>query len=270
MRLSGIYLMTPHYSGRSKTADKLSIDDYHKWVKQQALEVAESFELIDGQIRPLPNSPEQTRMLRLWQWQLQSLLNVENIRAKNMQDRKNGTIRTDWNTQFEMQIRPSFQLDDFNELKPAILVQKVCASTAQKLEVESAPDWIVDVLEMSENSCNKSPSKSLSPAQSNKTNASLRQHRAQLYARAAVSDYWSLSLESTELQLYQQPSETGYQQHRVLQVGDWASPSTVPLTVKLQEPVPLYFMTRTLRGQQTYESRALPISLSVAQLDPIS
>ena len=195
-------------------------------------------ELIEGQVVALTDDPARSRMLHLIQNQL--------VRALSTVASEKDTKR------FEVRIRPALQINEFNELKPALALYSPSSALTQ-----SVPTWILDVEESSspagEDSSNKASDR-FSPQV-------LRQHRTHQYARFAVSDYWSLDLNMVELHLYQQPTESGYQQHRVLQVGDQASPSNAPVIIKLQEPLPLYFMTRTLKGQQIYESRALPFSI---------
>ncbi len=223
--------MTLHDFDRREVAQKLSVDQYFQWVRQQPEADRDRFELVEGEVRLLPTSTEQMRILRLLQWQLQHFLKLgaaESLETTPPEE-----------DHFEVHIRPSVQLSQLSYMKPAILVRK---GSGEELEAEDLADpstvWIIDIVE-------DLPDKT----------------RTQLYAQAGIFNYWSLG-NSVELNLYQQPSVSGYQSHRVLQVGDRASPTSVPITVRLQEPVPLYFMTRTLRGQQTYQSNALPFAFS--------
>lgn len=229
--------MTLHDSNRKTTSKKLStkqlsVDQFCQWIQQQPEAEQDRFELVEGKICSLPTSPEQMRMLRLVQWQLQHVLKVESAESLETAPAEK--------SRFEVHVRSPVQLSEFSYLKPAILV---CKGRSEELGSEGLSNsntvWIIDMVE---DSADKS--------------------RTQLYAQAGISNYWSLESHSIELNLYQQPSASGYQRHRVLQVGDRASPNSVPITVKLQEPVPLYFMTRTLRGQQPYKSSALPFSFS--------
>lgn len=234
--------MTPHDFDREEALKELSddrlstsqhsVDQYFQWVQQQPEAKRDLFELVEGQVRSLPDSPEQLRMLRLLQWQLQHFLKLESAARLETSNPEAGD--------FGVHIRPSVQLGNYSCLKPAILVRK---SSAENTETEDLSDsdtvWIIDFVA----DCTDKA-------------------RTRLYAQAGISDYWSLELNGTELALYQQPSVSGYQSHRVLQVGDRISPKSVPITVSLQEPVPLHFMTRTLKGQQTYPSNALPLSFS--------
>lgn len=211
--------------------NQLSVEQYFQWVQQQPEAERDRFELVEGKVYSLPSSTEQMRMLRLLHWQLQHFLKPEF--AGNLET-------TDEKSDFEVQIRPSVQLGEFSHLKPAILVRKGSVEDSETEDLlDSNTVWIIDIAADSAD-----------------------QTHIQLYAQAGISNYWSLAYNITELNLYQQPNASGYQSHRVLQVGDRATPTAVPITIRLQEPVPLHFMTRTLRGQQTYESKALPLSFS--------
>ena len=177
-------------------------------------------------------------MLRLVQWQLQRCLNLELAEAEQNKPAKR--------QRFEVQVRPDIQLNEFSRLKPAILIRTSGRQTDSVDDPGSLPNaiatWIIDITQKVGN-----------------------QRKGELYAQANIPNYWSLDIENVELHLYQQPSHSGYSSHRVLQVGDQASPVRVPLTVRLQEPTPLHFMTRTLNGQQTYESYALPFSFTTCR-----
>ena len=217
---------------RELPVNQLSVEQYFQWIQQQPEAERDRFELVEGKVHSLPSSTEQMRMLRLLQWQLQHFLKPDSAGSLE--------TATDEKSHFEVHVRPSVQLGEFSHLKPAILVRK---GSVKDLETEDLLDpntvWITDIAaDSADQTC------------------------IQLYAQAGISDYWSLKHNIAELNLYQQPNASGYQSHRVLQVGDRASPNSVPITVRLQEPVPLHFMTRTLRGQQTYASRALPLSFS--------
>jgi hypothetical protein len=86
--------------------------------------------------------------------------------------------------------------------------------------------------------------------------------RAGLYARRAIASYWLLHSDRAELKLYTEPTASGYGKCQLLHVGESATPEGLPgIVLRLQEPVPLYFLTRTLRGQRSYASFALPLTL---------
>ncbi|MGB3769472.1 MAG: hypothetical protein WA947_23175 [Phormidesmis sp.] len=223
-------------------ASRLSVDQYFRWVQQQPKAERDLFELLEGSVRLLSRDTAQMQRLRLLQWQLQRFLKaelVERLLVPSATDCKPSAT----DCRFEVQMGPAVQLSESSCLKPAIVVRSsgTEAMSSQPL-LNSEIVWVIDIVE----SCVSASSEA----------------RAQLYAQSGISDYWSLELNSTELRLYQRPSASGYQSHRRLQVGDRAAPNGVPLIVTLQEPVPLYFVTRTLKGQQTYKSSALPFSFA--------
>jgi hypothetical protein len=86
--------------------------------------------------------------------------------------------------------------------------------------------------------------------------------RARLYARRAIATYWLLRPDCAELKIYTQPSASNYRHCQVLQVGESATPAGLSgVRLRLQEPVPLYFLTRTLKGQRSHASVALPLTV---------
>lgn len=86
--------------------------------------------------------------------------------------------------------------------------------------------------------------------------------RRQRFAQAAVTDYWAVDLSQVALRTYNRPQGDGYTQCKLLHVGEQASPTALPqIALRLQEPLPLYFLTRTLKGQRTYTRYALPLQI---------
>ena len=224
--------MTLHDFDCKETTERISVDQFSQWIQQQPASTHQYLELLEGKIHSSPHCPKKMRMLRLLQRQLQHFLSTKPTEEEQSKIAKHCT--------FEAQLRPHIQLDEFNRLTPAIAIRTSCGKTVNpKSHHFSAITWIIDIEQDAAN-----------------------QKRVELYAQAGIPNYWSLDLDSVELHAYQQPSCSGYIGHRVLQVGDCASPTTVPLTVRLQEPIPLHFMTRTLNGQQTYQSYALPFFFS--------
>lgn len=229
--------MIPPASDRSKESDRWSVERYTQWVQQQPFDPSNLFELVEGKVHPLPNSAELMRMIRLLQCQLQHCFSSR------------FTFDSHHQPSLAVQVRSSLQLDNFNQLQPAILVGEDRTEAVKSIpSVESKPLWIIDIAEGSLNPLLNSPMVS-------------HHERARLYARAGVLDYWWLDLDGVELHVYQQPNESGYQAYKLLQVGEQAAPTTVPLALRVKEPVPIYFMTRTLKGQQAYESSVLPLSI---------
>ena len=177
------------------------------------------------------SSIDQMRLLRLLQCQLQQFLTSES------QEERAAENSTD--SAFDVRIVRPFELDDSSHLQPVISVSESSKTDDYREGISLSPIWVLQIVE-----------DLTDPAP------------VELYARAGIYNYWQLDLNNVELYTYQRICESGYSQRRVLQVGDRVSPDKVPLTVQLQEPVPLHFMTRTLNGQQTYQTHALPFSFS--------
>ena len=72
------------------------------------------------------------------------------------------------------------------------------------------------------------------------------------YAQYQVGEYWLMDISTVELRIYRHATTAGYRQYTVRQVGEAASPIAFPqLTLAVQEPLPLFFLTRTTHGQHT-------------------
>ena len=182
---------------------------------------------------PGASSLEQMRLLRLLQWQLQHFLSS----VSQEQDKSKISVDTTFNVRIE---QPS-ELGGDCHLQRALSLSVLEGNEADS-DRGSACFKSIWVIETAADFAILTP--------------------AELYAQAGIANYWQLDLSSVELHTYQQLEASGYSLHRVLQVGDRAFPEGVPITVQLQEPVPLHFMTRTLNGQQTYQTHALPFSFS--------
>jgi hypothetical protein len=122
-----------------------------------------------------------------------------------------------------------------------------------KPDAKPAIRWVIDVAEPGASSAGL-PAKSLN-------------ERTQRCARLKVADYWLLNPDQSALQTYCLPSPSGYRQQRLWHVGEQVSPTAIPeMTLRIQEPLPLYFLTRTLKGQRTYPSNALPLQVCSATM----
>ncbi len=85
---------------------------------------------------------------------------------------------------------------------------------------------------------------------------------SQVYSRLAIADYWALIPSQAELRTYHTSTASGYQQQNLFHVGQQTSPTVAPcLTVKVQEPLPLQFLTRTLRGRCNYAATIPPLQV---------
>ncbi len=86
--------------------------------------------------------------------------------------------------------------------------------------------------------------------------------RARCYAEYGVAEYWSLAIDAVELRTYRLLTATGYQQRRLFHAGDCISPQAFSqITLQLQEPLPLYFLTRTATGTKSYHSTVFPLRM---------
>ncbi|MGC1309263.1 MAG: hypothetical protein WA885_18740 [Phormidesmis sp.] len=142
--------------------------------------------------------------------------------------------------------RQRLQINDHCELKPALTVVK-----RGHADIE-LKQWVIDIYF---DFFQEKLSRPETPHQRD-------QRRSRILAQAGIINYWSLSLAHAELRTYATPTNVGYRQCRLLQVGDRASPTLWPaLTLRVQEPVPLYFLTRTLAGPRTYGAIAPPLQV---------
>lgn len=146
---------------------------------------------------------------------------------------------------FQVRSRPSLWLNSRCEIRPAIAVLEQVTPADQ-----GTIRWILDIEDDRQQ------------PETGYTRAEAADLRSQLYAQAQIPEYWLLTLSQVELRLYRQPTRHGYQQRKLLQVGERASPAVFPfLALQVEEPLPLYFLTRTLEGQKTYTCQALPLQV---------
>lgn len=127
------------------------------------------------------------------------------------------------------------RIDNYSELKPALTLASQTAAVD-----EPNIHWVLEI-----------------------TDQAIDSHpRRVLYAKRAIADYWHLSTQTMELRIHRALSGANYQTHRLLMVGDQANLTVLPsLHLRVREPLPLYFLTRTARGQRTYVSTALPLQI---------
>ncbi|MGD1895619.1 MAG: hypothetical protein ACFB16_01560 [Phormidesmis sp.] len=92
--------------------------------------------------------------------------------------------------------------------------------------------------------------------------------RAQQFSQLGIAEYWSLDTQQVTLRTYQRPTANGYQHHQLFHVGDSVSPAAFShLIFQLQEPLPLYFLTRTVTGQRAHLYTRFPLRLLNTDLD---
>ncbi|MGC1219272.1 MAG: Uma2 family endonuclease [Phormidesmis sp.] len=146
----------------------------------------------------------------------------------------------------DQSLAPLFQLDSAQldlAVKPAIAVHanNTCPNTS-----DPAPfiHWAIDIV---------------SAADATET---AQTARAQHYAKCGIAEYWSLAIDAVELRTYRLPTAASYQQRRLFHTGALISPQAFPhITLQIQEPLPLYFLTRTATGPKSYVSSVFPLRL---------
>ncbi|MGB5914472.1 MAG: Uma2 family endonuclease [Phormidesmis sp.] len=151
----------------------------------------------------------------------------------------------------EQSIAPLFQLNSTqldsaqldSAVRPAIAVY---ANEAWSSTSDPAPliHWVIDVF---------------STADATEADQTAR---AQYYAECGIAEYWSLAIDAVELRTYRLPTAASYQQRRLFHTGDFITPQAFPhITLQIQEPLPLYFLTRTATGPKSYVSSVFPLRL---------
>lgn len=200
---------------------KLSVDDFYALIRQQVVGMDAPVELVKGEVCQLPTDERLDRQIRLLQAQIQQHFLV----TRGCED-------------LVVRSRQPLKIDEYCELKPALCIVK---NSAVKNGSE-VPLWVMDVTQEGLNWLNTG--------------------RSQLWAIAKVPEYWSLTVSQAELRTYQDLTETGYKACQLRHVGESVVPRAIPqLTLRLQEPLPLNFLTRILGGQRSYETAALPLQV---------
>lgn len=173
-------------------------------------------------------SHDQNRQVCLLQYQMQQYLNQ--LRPSCF------AVRTDDSVASSVALS-----DGVSEFKPAISVLE-----SKSAETEAVVRWVISTVY----------------TDSSIADNRLLNQQQHLCARLAIADYWLLTPLQSELRTYSMPNTLSYQQQQLCHVGERVSPSSIPeITLCIQEPLPLYFLTRTLKGQRTYESSALPLQV---------
>lgn len=223
----------------STVPGKWSREAFHEWAHQQAVEQGKFVELIEGQICPLPDSAQYTQKIQLLQSQIQAHLN--SLEANR----------------FEVRSRHPIPIDNGCELKPAITVSELtthcntthcktthCKTTHRKITHRSSAmlRWVIDIT--TEDLHDQHPD------------------RRQYFSRIGIPDYWCMDLARVELRTYQNPTQSTYTTCTLLHVGECASPQSLPrITIQVQEPTPLHFLTRTTNRPQAYTTANLPLQV---------
>lgn len=90
------------------------------------------------------------------------------------------------------------------------------------------------------------------------------QDNSQVYAQAGIAEYWVFSTAQMVMYAHSVPMDERYQCRKRIHVGEQATLVSIPqLTIRLQEPLPLYFLTRTLSGQKTYAETVVPLQVCI-------
>ncbi|MGB3297496.1 MAG: Uma2 family endonuclease [Phormidesmis sp.] len=177
----------------------------------------------------LLTSNDQNRQACLLQYQMQQRLNQ--LRPSCFEVRTDALIAS---------------FDGISKLEPTISVWEsniTDADTDADTDAKSAVRWVISIIY----------------TDSSVADDRFNQQR-RFCARLAIADYWLLTPLQSELRACSMPNASSYQQQRLYHVGEQASPSSIPeLDLCIQESLPLYFLTRTLKGQRAYESSTLPL-----------
>jgi len=196
-------------------------------------------ELIEGRIVPLPVGDQLSRQVERLRQQLQQRL--AQIGYKGLEVRSHYPI----------------PINPYSELRPTLAVISTQRPTPHV-------HWVIEIdkaeIEYS-------------------TDQNLRSH---LYAQKDIGEYWALSTQQVELRTHHTPKAIAdstlcgqseqaqsrqmqsmrYHHQQLRHVGEQAPPVEFPeLKMQMQEPLPLYFLTRTATGCRTYVETMLPLKV---------
>lgn len=235
----------------SSLPKKLSVDDFYALMRRQVIGIDAPVELVQGEVCQLPTDERLDRQIRLLQTQIQQHF----LAIRGCED-------------LEVRSRQPLKIHEHSELKPALCIVKkrvvksdVVKRNGSQLRAQDVGQtvdqiepysqlkerllWVMDVTQEGLNCLNTG--------------------RSQLLASASVAEYWSLTVSQVELRTYQVPTVAGYQSCQLLHVGECVTSRSIPkLTLRLQEPLPLSFLTRTLSGQRSYGTVTLPLQVCLA------
>jgi Uma2 family endonuclease len=111
-------------------------------------------------------------------------------------------LRTAFGTGFDVRTQLPLSLGDFSEPEPDVAVVKGNPRDYRDAHPASA----VLVVEVSETTLDYD-----------------RRRKLPIYARAGISEYWILDVESESLEVYREPTGDSYGQRQVLRAGDFAN-----------------------------------------------
>lgn len=207
----------------------LSVDEFYALNRQQLIGTDAPVELLKGEVCPLPTDETLDRQIRLLQQQIQQHFIV----TRGCED-------------LVVRSRQLLKIDEYCALKPALCIFKSSVVNTSVVDNGSErPLWMLDIIQEGLNWLNTG--------------------RSQLIATAEIPEYWSLTVSQAELRTYRTPTVTGYQSCQLLHVDEAVALSTIPqLTFRVEEPLPLCFLTRTLGGHRSYETATLPLKVCSA------
>lgn len=235
----------------NETARKWSLEEFYGLIRHNRTNATGSaerpvqlpIELIEGHIMPILISEQLERQVERLRQQLQQCLAQQNFQ------------------EFEVRSHYPIRINPYSELRPTLTV----VSTQQSQETIH---WVIEI--------NKTDIKT----GINQTGKHKGQNlRSRLYAHYGITEYWALSTEQVELRTHHTPESVSqeddiapydvapydlaqYQHHQLQHVGEQTHPMAFPqLTMHIQEPLPLFFLTRTATGHRTYIETMLPLQV---------
>lgn len=218
---------------------KWSVEEFYGLIRHNLIGSEGPVELIEGLIVPLPTSAQRDRQVERLRGQLQRALAQANFEG------------------VEVRAHHPIQINPYSELRPTLTVLSMAQSP---LSIH----WVIEI---------DKAGTDLAATESQ----DLRTH---LYAHHGIAEYWALSTEQVELRTHHTPKATmtltthnqleheqltprfQYQHHQLQHADEQVSPKGFPpLVLQLQEPLPLYFLTRTATGHRAYLETALPLQV---------
>lgn len=203
---------------------KWSVSEFEGLIRHQLTDTPGPVELVDGKIVPLPGGEQIDRQIALLVRQIEQHLNENGLDG------------------FEVRSHYPIYIDNHSVLKPAITL-------VEPLPEQTRIHWALDIFDAP-------------------TDDALR---AATYAKCKISEYWNLRIDQVELRIKTAPCDTScdascdasYQRHQLLMVGEQSAPSLLPqLQLRVQEPLPMYFLTRTSKGQRTYIGEGVALQVT--------
>ena len=216
---------------------KWSVEEFYGLIRHHLVGKEGPVELIEGRIVPLPSSEQQARQVERLSQQIQ-----QNLEQAGWQG-------------YEVRSHHPIKINTHSELRPTLTI---CSTHQPQQNIH----WVIEI--------------DKAEFADNNRYQDLRSH---LYARQGITEYWALSTQQVALRTYHSPKEgdtstschqltqepitqSTYKRERLLHVGEQVQSVSFPtLTMQIQEPLPLYFLTRSATGHHTYIETALPLKV---------